>query len=430
MRTAADMGSPGVPQEEFTLEEVQDFLSKSCEAMEAAHQPHQTAIEELERCYHMRSSWELRLMRAIWRIEELGTHEQMGFESVEEFFCAHFGRGFFRSCELVGVALALRDLPRLRAAFAEGRLSYDHLRALYEIADGENEAELAELAEGLSVSETFRVVRERKKLTAESSAEARSRRWLEKKWDQDLRMLHVKAQLPEDKGALFEAAIDALAARMPEDPLIEVGPTPMGMKRADALCELASGYLAQGGYLARGSSPISQMVVHVPLSVLQEGEGNARIEGGPAVCIETVQRLMCDSSVQGVVENSDGKPIGFGRARRTAPPKMKRELIARDRTCRWPACSRSSVVEAHHVDEWEAEGGETNYDEMVVFCPYHHWLVHEGGFKVAGIPPKIEILPPGQSLPPIKTGPPPIRDEVRREFEEELEKARGPTSVD
>ena len=60
---------------------------------------------------------------------------------------------------------------------------------------------------------------------------------------------------------------------------------------------------------------------------------------------------------------------------------MRRALLARDRGCRFPGCASTHRLHGHHVRHW-AQGGETSLDNLVLLCPFHHRLVHEGGFDV------------------------------------------------
>jgi hypothetical protein len=62
-------------------------------------------------------------------------------------------------------------------------------------------------------------------------------------------------------------------------------------------------------------------------------------------------------------------------------PAIRRALKRRDGGCRFPGCSCSRFVDAHHIQHW-ADGGETSMDNLVLLCRRHHRLVHEGGFGV------------------------------------------------
>ena len=62
-------------------------------------------------------------------------------------------------------------------------------------------------------------------------------------------------------------------------------------------------------------------------------------------------------------------------------PAVRRALLSRDRGCRFPGCPATHRLHGHHVKHW-ANGGETSLDNLILLCPTHHRLVHEGGFDV------------------------------------------------
>src|SRR5436309_2685044 len=74
--------------------------------------------------------------------------------------------------EHVRVARRLPELPRTRAAFSRGALSYAKVRALTRVATTESEQELLELAFVLTAAQLERTLRACRRLTA---AEARER---------------------------------------------------------------------------------------------------------------------------------------------------------------------------------------------------------------------------------------------------------------
>ena len=76
----------------------------------------------------------------------------------------------------------------------------------------------------------------------------------------------------------------------------------------------------------------------------------------------------------------------FHNPKREGPPRLppcglRRALHRRDRGCRFPGCTHTYRLHAHHIRHW-ANGGETKLGNLVQLCHYHHRLVHEGGFGV------------------------------------------------
>ena len=269
-------------------------------------------VSSLDRCYHMRCQWDIELMERIAEIDRRKIYESYGLESTASWVATRYGMGYGKSMELVDVAVAIKELPKLKQAYREGRISYDHLRALVKVANDENEQDLSLQAEGLSVGATFRMVRKMMEVSKEDSREVRTERWLEKCWDLEQRILYFWGQLPEDLGAKFERAIDEIARALPSKSLEDGSRVPMGVRRADALCALADSELQH-------LSSQAQLVVHVDEGVLSSAKGTAHIQGGPAVSAETARRLSCDCSIQVLVEEADGTPIAVTRNKRSVP---------------------------------------------------------------------------------------------------------------
>ena len=72
------------------------------------------------------------------------------------------------------VARRLESLPVVRAAFAEGRLSYSKVRALTRVEDVTGEEELVMLAEHASAAQLERLLRAYRGVVAAERAEARA----------------------------------------------------------------------------------------------------------------------------------------------------------------------------------------------------------------------------------------------------------------
>ena len=113
--------------------------------------------------------------------------------------------------EHVRVARALRDLPVIRARFAAGRLSYAKVRALTRIATAATEAGLAEIAGPMTGNQLERFARAHRQVTAADDADARVRRRLAWRFEED-GSLSGTFRLPPLAGAVLLKALRAACA--------------------------------------------------------------------------------------------------------------------------------------------------------------------------------------------------------------------------
>ncbi|WP_349899587.1 HNH endonuclease signature motif containing protein [Parafrigoribacterium soli] len=123
----------------------------------------------------------------------------------------------------------------------------------------------------------------------------------------------------------------------------------------------------------------------VTRSTLESGTGHGRIEGQHApVSIETIDRAVCTSGVVPVVFDSDGQCVDLGREQRLYTARQRIGLAARDGGCRWPDCDRpASWSEAHHINHWARDHGETNIADGILLCRYHHLLEERSSSRPA-----------------------------------------------
>jgi hypothetical protein len=108
---------------------------------------------------------------------------------------------------------------------------------------------------------------------------------------------------------------------------------------------------------------------------------------GTAVTGETARRLCCDAGVVELTEDAHGNPVSVGRKTRTIAGAVKRALLKRDPTCRYPGCTNRVFLEGHHIEHW-ADGGATGLANLVSLCSHHHRFVHEYSYS-------IELAPDG-----------------------------------
>ena len=94
-----------------------------------------------------------------------------------------------------------------------------------------------------------------------------------------------------------------------------------------------------------------------------------------------VRRLACDAEIIPVVLGSHGEFLDVGRTTRTVTVPIWHALVARDRHCAFPGCTRPPVMcHAHHLRHW-ADHGPTRLDNLVLLCGHHHRVIHHSPWQ-------------------------------------------------
>jgi len=279
--------------------------------------------------------------------------------------------------EKVRVAHALKTLPLIATAFADGELSYSKVRPLTRVARVDNEESLLAFALKTTASRVEERCRELRCATTESVTEANrthANRSLRVHRDLERGVMTITVEIPIESGELLEKALDrARDTAFSQTP--ELLNENWSAQQADALVTMANAYLSGKGEQAACLSDNYQVTVHVDRSALANNDGRSSLP------IESVKRLCCDGDAVVIVENEDGEPLSVGRKTRTVPIAIKRALRARDKGCVFPGCHHRRFVDAHHIQHWSA-GGETSLENLLLLCSRHHRLVHEGGFCI------------------------------------------------
>ena len=357
-----------------------------------------------------------RLLELIREFDENRCWELPGLVSCAHWLNFQCGIGINAAREKVRVAHALIKLPEISEAFRRGEISYSKVRAMTRVATAENEAHLLMIARNGTAHHVEKLVRQCRRAERLSEAKAATAQFdarsVTYRYDEDGSLL-IAARLPAEAGVLvikaLERAMDfrdgeerdadvtaETSAMIPEHPVKEVTAvtpqveqdvsavtrTPLSMKRADGLVDMAETYL-DATPMAASSADRYQVMVHVGAHTLGndalEDDVGAYIDDGPHLSEDTVRRLACDCSITRLVEDDKGEPLSIGRKSRSIPPAMRRALKVRDDGCRFPGCTHRRYVDGHHIDHW-ANGGETSLDNLIELCRHHHRLVHEGGF--------------------------------------------------
>jgi hypothetical protein len=110
----------------------------------------------------------------------------------------------------------------------------------------------------------------------------------------------------------------------------------------------------------------------------------ARLDWFGDIPAAIAQRIACDCDIwRCVLDSNTGLPLEVGRTHRIVPHWIRKALHARDQGCRFPGCTAPVAwTDAHHRIAWY-EGGETNIENLLSLCRWHHVLVHEGRWTLA-----------------------------------------------
>jgi hypothetical protein len=339
-------------------------------------------------------------------------YAKWSFRSCAEWLAWRCGLSLSAAREKVRTAQALREMPAIAAAFADGRLSYSKVRALTRVVEWHDEDLLlayALQATAAQVEERCRQIRNSRPESASRAQRAWERRSLAL-WRDDARgVMSIRVELPIEQGELVAKALERAVAAGEAASGLEFAAKSLAAVRdlhdgaevhetagngwraqqADALVAVARAYLrgdapaAEGGaaHTAAERAPVGatadhyQVVMHVDAKSLRGGAGRADLP------IDTLKRLCCDGSIVTVVEDEDGAPLDVGRKQRTVSTPLKRALHARDRGCAFPGCHNKRYLDAHHIRHW-ADGGATRLENLTLLCSHHHTLLHEGGYTI------------------------------------------------
>ncbi|HEX6220300.1 MAG TPA: HNH endonuclease signature motif containing protein, partial [Acidimicrobiia bacterium] len=189
-------------------------------------------------------------------------------------------------------------------------------------------------------------------------------------------------------GVLVEKVLSEAADNLPDLP---DGDTPgRGWLRATALVET----------LVSDTPPPANVSVFVDAKHATEthGEAGVTLEAGPRVGRQALQAILCDADTEVIARTEEGRFLDYGRRARTAPPALRRALIAYyNHTCGADGCTSQHRLQVHHLTPW-ARGGETNQAQLVVLCWFHHQVVvHERGYEIVfpfGDRRRIRFKPP------------------------------------
>jgi len=287
----------------------------------------------------------------------------LGHSSINQYAVQELGFSKSRTDDFIRLAKRLDNLPAVRKAVESGELGYTKAREIISVATPETQDSWLAAAKGTRkelVNEVKKAKRAAKVDPAQvellpSSPPVVAPRELPVRFQVDLtpeqearrsamvERLHKLGGVPADRAELM---LEALAA------LLETK-------------ELQSQKCPRGHLASR---PPVQIHVHENAAT---GRMTVQTDAGERELSRAdTERMCCDAAVC-----SHG-----GRNTTTIPPRVRREVLARDKhRCQAPGCGRTRFLEVHHIVARNRGGGNQS-DNLVTLCGSCHRLWHERGF--------------------------------------------------
>ena len=134
--------------------------------------------------------------------------------------------------------------------------------------------------------------------------------------------------------------------------------------------------------IRRGIGRGVRATVHVTvpvLTLLGSSEAPAELEGYGPIDPETARQLAASApSFQRILTHPEsGVVLSVGRGSYAVPKDLRRWLVLRDETCRFPGCSRSARrSEIDHTVDWQF-GSDTAHLNLAHLCLAHHHFKHQ-----------------------------------------------------
>ena len=324
---------------------------------EVAFQSHQSAAKvhaslrqslvALEKAQHCAVLW-------FAEIQGRRLYRGLGYSSINQYAMTGLGFSKSRTRDFIRLAGQLEKLPAVREAMTSGELGYTKAREIVSVATPQTEDRWLKAAKG----SRRELVHEVKRAKRAAKVDSRQGELLPSSPPVVApKELPVRFQL--DLTPEQEARREALVER-----LHKLGGAPND--RAELMLEAFAALVESMEKGPRGplqSRPPVQIHVHEKggRMIVQTGTGERELSK------PETERMKCDASICTV----------GGRNTTTIPPRVRREVLARDRhRCRAPGCGRTRFLEVHHIKP-RSRGGLNNAENLTTLCGSCHRLWHE-----------------------------------------------------
>jgi hypothetical protein len=334
----------------------------------------------------LRDRFEARLVEAVCAFDDANEWDRAeGCASLAAWLRSRGRMTAADASRLARTARRLRSLPTLRAAWVSGSVSGGHVATVVaNLSDrtaplfAEQEDDIVPLLATLEVGAAAAAM----KTWAAMAREALDDDGDEPDPDRSAHLNptlsggRLDANLEPEAFHAAQAALRLAMGRKNDDDARS-----LPQRRHDALAEVFGFFLDHQTHRIGGRHR-PHVNITIGLDSLLAGRGQGTFDDAAPVTAADARRLACDASVHRVITRSDGSVLDYGRATRTVAAALFTVLCLRDHGCRFPGCDRPAhLADAHHIKHW-VDHGETNEDNLVLLCRWHHRVIHRRGWTI------------------------------------------------
>ncbi len=275
-------------------------------------------------------------------------------------------------------ARSLVDASRMESVVGTEHCSFDRSVAMARLsASGADEVTLRR-AWGFDLSGVARIASRRRPTTAAHERSLAESRFLMVQPRLDRSAYRISGQLPGLEGEFVAQVLREAADSLPSTPGLER--EPLATRQADGLVDVCQRAVDRGGN--EDGAPLS--VPHLSIfadardAAPTNGETGVWLASGTAVGPVTLERILCEGTVEVTALTTDGVPLAVGDASTAIPPRTRRYVLHRDGgTCTIDGCRSRYRLQSHHIEP-RAVDGNNDPDNLTTVCWYHHHVVIHG----------------------------------------------------
>ena len=151
----------------------------------------------------------------------------------------------------------------------------------------------------------------------------------------------------------------------------------------DASSEVSRGQREGIGKKVNNNAMTINVIVDLP-TLLGFAENPAELSGyGPIPATLARELATSHGWRRFITDPLTGELLDVGREKYSPPQALVDFINARDKTCRFPGCTRAAeLADIDHAIPWD-EGGKTSRENLGVLCRRHHRLKTHGGWKIS-----------------------------------------------